>query len=127
MTLTPRLLRLALYCASEELNARIDPDNPKQPGPQPWNGELVRALELEVATAAMSGAGHESEAAGTESEYDAWISTAEAAEILGWHIRKVRRRAADLEARKVAGTLTFRESVVRAWREVLSDDGRLAG
>ena len=115
MTLTPRQWRQLLYCSAEELRERRAG---KPPGVQPWNAELVRAVELELA---VSLAGQENTDDESTLGHENWIGTEQAAEILGWHVRTVRRRRNDLGGRKVAGALVFRESVVRQYAEGLTD------
>lgn len=121
MSLTPRLLRLALWCAKQELEAR---GNGKTPGVQQWNAELVRALELELAVSA-SGQSKGGELSGLDHDEE-WIGTAEAARILRWYERKVRRRAPDLDGRKVSGQLVFRASTVRAYAEAVTNGRTVA-
>jgi hypothetical protein len=86
MTLTPRQWRQTLYCVAEELRERR---GGKTPGVRPWNAELVRAVELELA---VSLSGQENSADTSELEHENWIGSEQAASILGWHVRKVGRR-----------------------------------
>lgn len=121
MSLDERTLRLALWCANQELAARRAG---KSPGLQPWNAELVRALELELAVSASG------QCQGAELKYslheDDWIGSAEAARILRWHERTLRRRASDLDGRKVAGKLVFQASIVRSYAEAVNDGRDIA-
>ncbi len=55
-----------------------------------------------------------------------WIGSRLTAEILGWDIRTVQRRGADLDGRKVGGRWIFPEPMIQELREALDDD-RLAG
>jgi hypothetical protein len=103
-----------LWCAQEELNARR---NGKTPGVQPWNAELVRALDLELR---VSSTRHEWDCTASESDHDDWIGTAEAARILQWNVRRIQRRADDLDGRKIGRQLMFRESAVREYAEGLT-------
>jgi hypothetical protein len=114
MALTLRLLRLALWCADQELRARRDG---KPPGVQAWNSELVRALAH-----AVSSPRQETGNQLPDSNHDetAWIGSRLAAQMLGCDIRTVQRRAGDLDGRKVAGKLVFRESFVREYAEGLN-------
>lgn len=120
MTLTPRQWRHALFCAAEELRAR---QAGKPPGPQPWNAELLRALELEIA---VSESGRDSADAQQDSEVDRWITARQAADILGLSKRQTQRLAADLQGERVDGRWQFRRSTVMAYAEG-REDGRLAG
>jgi hypothetical protein len=108
--LTERQWRQLLYCTAEELRARRAG---KSPGVQKWNAELIRAVELELA---LSAPGQEPGTNESALSHD-WIGSDQAASILGWHVRTVRRRRAYLDGRKVAGALVFRESVVRQYAE----------
>lgn len=119
MGLDNRLLRLALYCAAEELRAR----RAGKCRVQPWNAELVRALELEVALSASGQEVSDNMSPSLHEIDDEWIGTLEAARILRWHERQARRRATDLEARKVAGKWIFHAATVRQYAEALNDDG----
>ncbi|WP_156671314.1 MULTISPECIES: hypothetical protein [unclassified Mycobacterium] len=115
--LDERMLRLALWCAEQELTARRKGDRPG--GVLPWNAELVRALELELA---LSASGQDEGAELKCSLHDdEWIGTVEAAQILRWHERTLRRRASDLDGRKVAGKLVFQASTVRSYAEAMTD------
>lgn len=118
MTLPPRQLRQLLYLSSEELRKRRAG---KPPGVRPWNAELVRAVELELA---VSLSGQENDACTSELAYENWISSEDAASILDWHVRTVRRRRKDIGGRKVAGALVFCERVVREYAGLT--DGRAA-
>jgi hypothetical protein len=110
-----------LYCCAEELRARAAG---KPPGPQPWLRNLVRRLEMEVA---LSSSRQDEHGDMPRSDHDdEWIGTVEAARILHWHQRQVQRRAADLEARKVAGKLVFRAATIHEYAEALKNDDRLA-
>ena len=122
MSLTPRLWRLCLWCAQEELNARR---NGKTPGVQAWNAELVRALEMEVAVSSTRQQDCDGQP-NCHCEHDDWIGSVAAAQILGWNIRDVQRKSADLDGRKFAGKWRFRESAVLQYAEGLTN-GRLAG
>lgn len=44
------------------------------------------------------------------------VSTAEAAQMLGWHVRRVRRHADELDGRIVAGRLAFDANTIRAFK-----------
>jgi hypothetical protein len=123
VTLTARHLGLALWCAEQVRESRAT--GKRVPGPLlPWNSELVRTLEVEVA---VSRTRQENDCEKQESRHDvAWIGAALAASILGWDLRQVQRRATDLDGRKVAGRWIFRESVVREYAEGLTDE-RSAG
>jgi hypothetical protein len=120
MTLTPRQWRHVLYCTAEELRERRAG---KAPGVRPWNAELVRAVELELA---VSLSGQENSTRAAELTYDDPIGSEQAAAILCWHVRTVRRRWEDIGGKKVGRKLVFRESVVRQYAEALTD-GRTAG
>jgi excisionase family DNA binding protein len=122
--LTPRLLRLALFCADQELKARQRKPLPPKPQVQGWESELVRALELEVATSASgSGTG----CMPGQSEAKAPISTRQAAEILRCTTRYIRDIAEDrLDGVKVGSRWVFDEDVVRDYKE-RQRNARLAG
>lgn len=53
-----------------------------------------------------------------------WIGTAAAAETLGWHPRRVQRRAADLDGQLVAGRLMFPVRSVEEYRNALQEKGQ---
>jgi hypothetical protein len=119
VSLDERLLRLALHCSEQELQARR---HGKPPGVQPWNAELLRALELELAVSLSRPRQDEGDTVSRFSHDDEWIDTRRAAAILGWTPRQVQRRTADLEGRKPGGhALVFRESVVREYAGSLTD------
>jgi hypothetical protein len=119
-----RTLGFAIWCCEQELQGRIDG---KRPGEvRPFIAEHLRALQLEFAVA------HERQAQvdrGSPCTNEGkWISTREAAAILGLSPRTVQRRAADFEGwwlspRKVV----FRESVVREYAEALNGARDSAG
>jgi hypothetical protein len=115
VSLTSRVLKLALYCAGEELRAR---HAGKPPGVQAWNAEVVRALELEIA---VSTSGQETgwETAGLN--HDRFLTARESADIIGVDSRTVRRLAADLEGRLCGRQWMFPEAVVREYAEGLID------
>jgi excisionase family DNA binding protein len=115
MTLTPRLLALALYCAEQALEDR---KGGKPPGVSKtgWESELIRALQLAVAT---SDSGTEFDCGEPQSEPGAQWSARQAAEFLGCSDRQVRNLAAAerLPAEKVDGTRwSFKENDVRAYK-----------
>ena len=117
MTLTPRHLRNAIYCATQELIARENGTAAANARPHPWNGELIRALELELA---VSAAGQEDSADQSSSNHEHWIGSEQTAGILGWNVRTVRRHRNDLGGRKIGGALMFPESVVREYAAALT-------
>lgn len=88
--LTPRLRERALWCAQRVLAAREAGEYPGRP--QRWNYELVKALELWVAT---SGAGTGTPCGDGQSEAKVPISTRQAADIIGCSSRYVREIAAE--------------------------------
>lgn len=108
-------IRQLLYCCAEELRART---HGKPPGPAPWLRNLVRRLELEVAASSTRQASERDESC---SEHDeVWIGSLHTAQMLGWDIRKVQRRAADFGGQKVGARWVFRESAVREYLEGLT-------
>lgn len=112
--LTPRLLRLALFCAEQELRARERKPLAPKPQVQGWESELVRALELEVATSASgSGIG----CMPGQSAAKAPIGVREAAGILRCTTRFVRQIAPELGAVKVSGRWLLDEVEVLAYKE----------
>lgn len=117
MTLSERTLRNAIYCATQELVARENGKAAANARVQPWNAELVRELELELA---VSAAGQSDSADRACLEHEIWIGSDQAARILGWHVRTVRRRRNDLGGQKIAGALMFPESAVREYAEALT-------
>ncbi len=56
-----------------------------------------------------------------ESDYVELIGTRQAAELLGWTIRRVQRHAADLDGTKVGGRLVFPAEAVKQYRDQLDD------
>jgi hypothetical protein len=98
-----------MYCCNEELTARR---NGKIPGPQAWNHEVIRALQHAYT---LSQSRHESNCEKEELTHDDWIGSEQAAEILGWNVRKVQRHHRDLDGRKLGRAMRFRESVVREY------------
>jgi len=114
MTLTPRLLRLALYCADQELKARRGDKLPPKRPIQGWESKLVRALELEVSTTAD---GSVKPCGNASSEVKVPISTERAAEILRCTTRYIREIAERLDGVKVGSRWVFDEDTVRAYRE----------
>lgn len=109
LTLTPRHIRLALYCAAEELRARRDGGKASV---LPWNAELIRALEHQLT---VSDSRHGSEYGTPVSE--TWISAREAAEQLGLSKRQTQRLAADLDGRFIDGRWLFPLSAVTQYAE----------
>lgn len=62
----------------------------------------------------------------TESEHDVeLISTAEAAHILGWTMRRVQRHAADLDGRRLGDRLAYPADRVHEYRDALTDKEQL--
>lgn len=109
MALSQRHLRLALWCANQELLFRRTGQRLQRPVLS-WNAELVKSLELELSSSRQD----ESDGVSlSDHEECIGIGTVEAARILGWGIRRVQRHAADLEGRKVSGKFVFPEAAVR--------------
>ena len=121
MTLTVRHLRLALWCANEELRARAAG---KLPGVQAWNADLVRALELELA---VSQSGHRDD--GGEEDWDpqAWMTAAETAVVLGMSKRHVNRIAESLGCKDIGGRRLFPAASVNEYAEGRRDVRPLTG
>ncbi|MCW2652678.1 MAG: hypothetical protein JWR32_3654 [Mycobacterium sp.] len=126
MTLTPRHLRQALWCAGAVRESRAT--GKPVPGPLlAWNSEVVRALELEVALSSTRQPRQQTDCESAElRDAVAWVGAALAASILGWDLRKVQRRASDLSGRKVAGRWIFPETIVREYTAVVTDERRSA-
>jgi hypothetical protein len=108
VSLDERMIRLALWCAGQEHEARRAG---KPPGVQPWNAELVRALELELGVASS---GHPPERNHALSE-SCWISCREAARLLGISRRQAHRLTGDLDGVLVDGRWLFRQAVVEEY------------
>jgi hypothetical protein len=109
------VVRAAYYCVAEVIRLR-------QLGGIPvpdWLRRHYNHLDAEVR---VSHTRQESEGSRTYSESDL-IGTGEAADMLGWNIRKVQRLAADLGGRRVAGRLVFSSFEVHEYAEGL-EDGR---
>jgi hypothetical protein len=120
MSLDERFLERALWCANQELHARR---NGKHPGMLPWNAELVRALELELAVSRS----RQDVVVGVQlSKHEEWIITRDAAVILGWTARQVQRRASDLEGRKTSAGWIFPASVVHEYAEEMTNGRNIA-
>ena len=117
MTLTPRLIRLALYCAGEELRAR----HAGKARVLPWNAELIRALQHQLA---LSESGHESGCDTEESEI--WISAREAATQLGLSKRQTQRLATDHDGRLIDDRWVFPANAVADYAKGRSDGRRTA-
>jgi hypothetical protein len=117
MTLTPRLRRLALFSAQQELLARRAG---KPPGEQPWNRELVEVLEHEVRTSGSGNGGNGTGCAGAELKPKNLISARQAGKILDCTARQVRNiDPAELGGVKVEGLgWVFEEDKVLEHREV---------
>lgn len=115
--LSDREIRLALYCAGEELRAR---HAGKPPGPAQWLHSLVRALESELAASQLR---QWPPFDGADSRHDdiVEIGTAEVARLLGWPRRKVQRRVQDLGGRLVAGRYLFSHNEIRQLAEDMTD------
>jgi excisionase family DNA binding protein len=121
MTLTPRQWRQLLFLSAEELRERRAG---KPPGVQSWNAELVRAVELELAT---SEAGTEFDCGNEQSEAKVPISARQAANILECSDRYVRDIAKEkLGGVRVGGRWVFNEDDVLAYAEGRTND-RAAG
>lgn len=78
---------------------------------------LWKQLQLRVATS-RSG-----QSSGADVSSSKQISTSEAATILGWHERRVRRHARDLDAATVAGRLVYDEHTVREYAKAIARQG----
>ncbi len=115
MTLTPRLLGLALYCADQELKRRRGDKPPPRRPIQGWESELVRALELEVST---SDYGSAFASGGEQFEMKAPISARQAAEILRCTTRYIREIADRLDGMKIGARWVFDENTVRDYKEM---------
>ncbi|WKG03062.1 hypothetical protein [Mycolicibacterium sp. HK-90] len=109
MTLTPRLLRLALHCAQQELDSRAGGAGPRV---QSWNAELVRALELELATMSRSGHRFDDETAAS----DSWLTAQQVASRLGLSKRQVTRLAGALDGELIAGRWLFPDTAVAEYK-----------
>lgn len=119
--LTPRQWRQVLFCCAEELRERR---SGKAPGVRPWNAEIVRAVELALAT---SGSGTEISCGHEQSKAKVPIGVRQAAEILGCSSRYVRSIAEEkLGGVRVAGRWLFDEDDVLACAE-RHRNGRAAG
>jgi hypothetical protein len=117
MKLIDEEIRAACYCASEVLRGRRLGGQPIPP----WLRRLHQRLDTEVR---MSRTRQEFDDAPAELDtHDSWIGSPEAAALLGWSLRRVQRRASDLDGRIIAGRYVFRESVVRRFAEELCHDG----
>jgi hypothetical protein len=116
VSFTEQQLRLLIYCTDQERLAR---HAGKVPGPQGWEAPLIEALAAELA---VSASGQQNGGGEGQLSHENWIGSEQAAAILGWHVRTVRRRYADLDGRKVSGALVFRESTVREYSEALTDE-----
>lgn len=103
-----------LFCCSAVRRARQSSGQPISP----WLLNLIRRLELDVA---VSASGQEQSDHESRCDHDEWIGTVEAARILRWNERTLRRRASDLDGRKVAGKLVFHASTVHEYAEALTD------
>ncbi len=114
MNLDDTETRQLLYCCAAELRARAQG---KPPGVQPWLTRLVRRLEQEVALAS-SRQDDATDQPFWDGDDDEWLGSAQVARVLGWSLRTVQRRAADLDGQKVGGAWVFREDVVRETRRV---------
>ncbi len=89
--------------------------------PVPRDGlEAWRRLLLAIDTASpeMSAAGQ-----GFDGGEAMLVSTAEAAKVLGWSERHVRRRAADLDGRQVAGVWMYPQAVVMDYAKAIERQG----
>jgi hypothetical protein len=106
--LTPAQLQQALYCCSQERDAR---HAGKVPGPQAWNDTLIEALARELAE--MSSARQQSEGDQEQLKHETWISTRQVAEMIGWGMRKIQRHSDKLGGRDIGGRLAFPLSVIR--------------
>ncbi|WP_285031971.1 hypothetical protein [Mycolicibacterium sp. lyk4-40-TYG-92] len=110
--LSIRHLDLALWCCQYVLNARR---SGATPGVAPWNSEVIRAIELERAVALQRQ--QEADFPPHSKELD----TRTVAEKLGWSLRTVQRRAADLDGRKTrTGVWLFPADTVHEYAEELS-------
>ncbi|WP_139334571.1 helix-turn-helix domain-containing protein [Mycobacterium colombiense] len=113
-------LKQILYCCAAEDRAR---KAGKAPGPQPWLSNLIRRVELDIATSADGSDGGCGSAGLVEKTP---ISVEEAADLVGCSTRYLRYIAADLDGVKVSGRWVFDSEVVRDYAE-RRRDGRVAG
>jgi hypothetical protein len=120
MSLSERHLGQALFCAAEVHRARRDG---KQPGVKPWNAELIRALELELA---VSRSRRDEIGDLSPTEHEEWIGTRDAATRLGWTARQVQRRAADLAGYRTSAGWIFPAAAVEECAEAMTDGRTVA-
>ena len=113
MRLADEEVRAAYYCASELLRSRRLGGRPIPLWLRRWHARLDAEVRLSRTRQEFDGAPAELTAE------DLWIGTPEAAALLGWSLRQVQRRAADLDGQMIAGRYMFRESAVRTYREEL--------
>ena len=118
MKLSDNEVRHLLFCVDEVRRGRSTgkiAGNPQAP----WLIRLIRRLEIEVT---LSRVRQDDEGDESPSKNEEIVGAREAATVLGWTVRQVQRRAADLEGRKLAsGQLVFPAHVVREYAESLND------
>lgn len=116
MAVPARALKFAIWCCEQELQGRIRGERPG--GVQSWLSEHLRSLQLELAVSHERHAQRDRQSRCVHE--DEWISTRDAAAILGWSERTVQRRASDLEGQRLSPRkLVFRRSVVHEYSEAL--------
>ncbi|MCV7285353.1 helix-turn-helix domain-containing protein [Mycolicibacterium wolinskyi] len=114
MKLTDDEVQAALYCVVEVVDRRRRANIPVPP----WMIQLARRLNL---TSALSDRGHELDSGGEQSEPERLIGTREAAAILGFSPRHVRRIAGDLDGETISGRVLFSLSTVAEYAQEKTD------
>lgn len=111
MKLSPTEVRAAIYA----LRVYRDSGQPMWPSVTALTTRLENALRCgEVSPRRQSQRTENAESVDVE-----FIGTRLAARLLGWPMRRVQRRAADLEGRRVGDRLVFPRQVVEEYRDYL--------
>jgi len=107
MTLAPKWIQLAIFCADEERKAR---QAGKFPGYVRWIDELVDELCRELASRSRQPV----DAQLPDLDQEQWISARQVAAMMpGRSVRWVQRHAGELGGRLVDGRLVFNASIIR--------------
>lgn len=103
-----------LFCVGAVQRGRREGRLPGNPHAG-WLIDLIRRLELEVAT--MSHSGHGSGCPQPESEATAWVTASEAATIIGLSKRQTTRLAQELDGEIIGGRWLFPLQAVAEYAE----------
>lgn len=107
--LSERTLWRALTCALEYRQTR---KRSGQLGRTDWIDQTIRELEQEIPEVSRERQTGTGDRPASKHE-DRTLTSAQVANMIGWHIKKVQRRYEELGGEKAGRVLVFRESIIR--------------